>query len=29
MRVLIVAPTGREYKYMRSTLDAFASPKHD
>lgn len=29
MRVLIVAPTGREYKYMRSTLDGFASPKHD
>ena len=29
MRVLIVAPTGREYKYMRSTLDAFASPTPD
>ena len=29
MRVLIVAPTGREYKYMRSTLEGFKNPKHD
>lgn len=29
MRVLIVAPTGREYKYMRATLDAAQSTKHD
>ena len=29
MRVLIVAPTSREYKYMRATLDAFDSPKHN
>ncbi|MBQ3209738.1 MAG: hypothetical protein IJB23_07970 [Alistipes sp.] len=29
MRVLVVAPTGREYKYMRATLDAAQSTKHD
>ncbi len=29
MRVLIVAPTTREYKYMRATLDALTTPKHD
>lgn len=29
MRVLIVAPTGREYKYMRATLDAAQNTKHD
>lgn len=29
MRVLVVAPTGREYKYMRATLDAAHSTKHD
>ena len=29
MRVLVVAPTGREYKYMRATLDATQSTKHN
>ena len=29
MRVLVVAPTGREYKYMRATLDAAQSLKND
>ena len=29
MRVLVVAPTGREYKYMRSTLDTAQNTKHD
>ena len=29
MRVLVVAPTGREYKYMRATLDAAQDLKHD
>lgn len=29
MRVLIVAPTTREYKYMRATLEALSAPKHD
>lgn len=29
MRVLVVAPTGREYKYMRATLDAAQNTKHD
>lgn len=29
MRVLVVAPTGREYKYMRATLDAAQSTKHN
>ena len=29
MRVLVVAPTSREYKYMRATLDALTTPKHD
>ena len=29
MRVLVVAPTGREYKYMRATLDAATNLKHD
>ena len=29
MRVLVVTPTGREYKYMRATLDATQSTKHN
>ena len=29
MRVLVVAPTSREYKYMRATLDAAQNTKHD
>lgn len=29
MRVLIVAPTGREYKYMRATLDKRETAKHN
>lgn len=29
MRVLIVAPTSREYKYMRATLDRTTSTKHN
>lgn len=29
MRVLIVAPTSREYKYMRATLDSTHSLKHE
>ena len=29
MRVLIVAPTTREYKYMSATLDAALQTKHD
>ena len=29
MRILIVAPTTREYKYMRATLDAAQNTKHD
>ena len=29
MRVLIVAPTTREYKYMRATLDAATDTKHN
>ena len=29
MRVLVVAPTSREYKYMRATLDAAQCTKHD
>ena len=29
MRVLVVAPTGREYKYMRATLDAAQSTKYN
>lgn len=29
MRVLVVAPTGREYKYMRATLDAAQITKHN
>ena len=29
MRVLVVAPTSREYKYMRATLDAAKDTKHD
>lgn len=29
MRVLVVAPTTREYKYMRATLDAATGLKHD
>ena len=29
MRVLIVAPTSREYKYMRATLDSAIELKHD
>ena len=29
MRILIVAPTSREYKYMRATLDAAQNTKHD
>ena len=29
MRVLVVAPTGREYKYMRSTLDKANNLKHN
>lgn len=29
MRVLVVAPTGREYKYMRAILDAAQSTKHN
>ena len=29
MKVLVVAPTGREYKYMRATLDAATDLKND
>ena len=29
MRILIIAPTSREYKYMRATLDAAQNTKHD
>ncbi len=29
MRVLIVAPTSREYNYMRATLERKSDPKHD
>lgn len=29
MRVLVVAPTGREYKYMRATLDGATGLKND
>lgn len=29
MRILIVAPTTREYKYMRATLDAAQNTKHN